>query len=285
MAAYFGADYYPEHWPSERWETDAKLMREMGLGLVRMGEFSWAKMEPAEGVFAFDWLDRAIGLLAGYGIRTLLGTPTAWIIAENPEILPLDSQGQRQGFGGRHHDCQSNAAYREHIRRLVTAMAEHFKDNPHVIGWQIDNELGNSHEDLCYCDACRDGFQRWLKKKYGTITRLNQAWGTAFWSQDYDRFAQIPAPRAVPTRHNPSLLLDWARFCSDLVVDFNRFQVAIIRAIAPRQKITHNLGSMIRPIILNWRRIWTLSPTTSIRPVITLTRRGSRRRSCPPVWI
>lgn len=241
----FGVDYYPEHWPRERWETDARLMQQLGIQIVRMAEFAWQKLEPKEGEFCFDWLDDAISLLGRYGIYTMLGTPSAappaWIIEEDPEILPMDSQGQRKGFGGRHHDCMSNAHYREHITRLVTAMAEHYKDNPYVAAWQIDNELGNSHADMCMCDSCRNSFQKWLKKKYEKIDNLNEKWGTVFWSQTYDKFEQIPAPRQTPTVHNPSLLLDWKRFCSDLVTEFQRMQVQIIRKVAPHQKITHNL--------------------------------------------
>ena len=168
MKVRFGVDYYPEHWPRERWETDAKLMKEMGIDLVRMAEFSWAKMEPSLGNFQFGWLDEAIELLAGYGIKTVLCTPTAtppaWIIEQSPEILPVDSKGITRGFGGRHHDCQSNPVYRAHIHRFVTAMANHFKDNPNVIGWQIDNEFGNSHIDLCHCSSCRRSFQKWFKE-------------------------------------------------------------------------------------------------------------------------
>lgn len=241
----FGVDYYPEHWPEERGEKDARLMSEMGIQVVRMGEFSWHKMEPEMGRFNFEWLTDAIDLLGKYGIYTILGTPTAappaWIIEQNPEILPVNSNGQRMSFGGRHHDCQSNKIYREHIRRFVTAMAEQFKNHSYVIGWQIDNELGNSHEDLCMCDNCKKAFQEWLQKKYASIEKLNREWGTGFWSQDYDRFDQIPVPRKTPNAHNPSLLLDFKRFCSDLVVDFQNFQIDIIRQIAPHQKITHNL--------------------------------------------
>ena len=242
---HFGVDYYPEHWPKERWETDARLMKDMGIQIVRMAEFAWQALEPEKGRFCFEWLDEAIALLGSYGIYTMLGTPTAappaWIIEENPDILPMDSQGQRKGFGGRHHDCQSNEAYRIHIRRLVTAMAEHYKDNPYVLAWQIDNELGNSHEDLCMCDSCQRAFQKWLEKKYQTIEKVNETWGTVFWSQTYDKFTQIPAPRQTPTMHNPSLLLDWKRFCSDLVIDFLSMQAEIIKKIAPHQQITHNL--------------------------------------------
>ena len=148
----FGVDYYPEHWPRERWPIDAKMMREMGIQIVRMGEFSWQKFEPRAGEFHFEELDEAIDILAKEGIDVILGTPTAappkWIIDQNPEIQPVDWTGQTRFFGSRHHDCQSNPVYREHIRRYVTAFAAHYANNPAVVGWQVDNELGNSHYDL-----------------------------------------------------------------------------------------------------------------------------------------
>lgn len=244
MSIHFGVDYYPEHWPKERWETDAKLMQEMGVQVVRMAEFSWFKMEPKLGEFHFEWLEEAIALLDRYGIKTILGTPTAappaWIVEGNPEILPIDRQGRKRHFGGRHHDCQSNAAYREHIRRFVTAMSQRFAENPGVIGWQIDNELGNSHADLCMCDSCKKKFQEWLCKKYGKIEALNDAWGTAFWSQSYNNFLQIGTPLITVVGENPSAMLDWKCFCSDLIVDFTKWQADIIRENCPKHFITHN---------------------------------------------
>ena len=96
MNIQFGVDYYPEHWPQERWETDAQLMQEMGVQVVRMAEFSWSHLEPEEGRFTFEWLDQAIELLSRHGIRSVLGTPSAappaWIIEKNPEIQPVDGE-------------------------------------------------------------------------------------------------------------------------------------------------------------------------------------------------
>lgn len=241
---HFGVDYYPEHWERERWDTDAALMQKMGIQMVRMAEFSWHKLQPAEDTFDFGWLDEAIELLGKYGICTIVGTPTAappaWMVHKHPDILPVDRQGRVRGFGGRHHDCQSNPVYREYIRKLVTQMAKHYGDNPYVIGWQPDNELGNSHQELCTCDHCRQRFQAWLQKKYGTTAALNQSWGTAFWSQEYNEFAEVPAPRLTVTGENPSAMLDWRRFCSDLIVDFTGEQTEIIRTYAKNQFITHN---------------------------------------------
>ena len=71
-----GVDYYPEHWPEERWETDLQLMKEAGFNIVRVGEFSWVLFEPEEGKYEFDWLDRWLKLADKYGIKVILGTPT-----------------------------------------------------------------------------------------------------------------------------------------------------------------------------------------------------------------
>ena len=241
---HFGVDYYPEHWDRTRWETDAKLMQEMGIQVVRMAEFSWHKLEPEEGRYDFTWLDDAISLLTDYGIKTILGTPSAappaWMIQKHPDILPIDREGRVRGFGGRHHDCQSNPAYRSYIRKMVTNLAKQYGENENVIGWQVDNELGNSHQDLCTCDHCKNRFQTWLREKYHTTDQLNAAWGTAFWSQEYNNFSEIHTPRITVTGENPSAMLDWKRFCSDLIVDFAKEQADIIRKYAKDQFVTHN---------------------------------------------
>lgn len=244
MKIHFGVDYYPEHWPEERWEQDAKLMKEMGIQVVRMAEFSWHKLEPMEGNYDFRWLDHAIELLGRYGIYTILGTPSAappsWLIYKNREILPVDKEGRVREFGGRHHDCQSNKDYRKYIRKIVTEMVTHYAANRNVIGWQPDNELGNSHQELCMCASCQSRFQEWLAVKYENIETLNEAWGNAFWSQEYNDFKEINAPRITVTGENPSLMLDWKRFHSDLIVDFFQIQAEIIRKHCPNQFITHN---------------------------------------------
>ena len=240
----FGVDYYPEHWPEDRWETDVRLMAEMGLTVVRLAEFAWQKMEPAEGRYDFGWLDRILDILDRHGLKAVLGTPSAsppaWLVEAHPDILPMDSQGRRMSFGGRHHDCQSNPDYRVHVERMVSAMANAFGHDSRVTGWQIDNELGNSHHELCHCAHCRRAFQKWLENLYGNIDTVNGSWGTVFWSQTYDRFEQIPTPALTATAHNPSLLLDWKRFHSDLIIDFLESQVRVIRSAAKDQFVTHN---------------------------------------------
>lgn len=241
----FGVDYYPEHWERSRWETDYQMMKELGMDMVRLAEFSWSLLEPSDGVFAFDWLEEAVDLAQSYGIKVVLGTPTAappaWLIAKHPEIQPVDHEGHTHYFGGRHHDCQSNPVYRQYIARYVTAFTQRFGQHENVIGWQVDNELGNSHGNLCYCESCETNFRIWLKNKYGTIDALNENWGTAFWSQGYQDFSQIQAPKVTASGENPSQVLDWKLCHSDLIKDFHDQQAAIIRSFSPGRFITHNL--------------------------------------------
>lgn len=238
---YFGADYYPEHWPEERWAQDARMMQEAGFNVVRMAEFAWTRMEPREGEFHFDWLDRAIALLAEHGIQTVLGTPTAappaWIMQAYPEAALVTEDGHPMTYGSRRNYCPTSAAYREHTRRIVQAMAQHYAGNPNVIAWQIDNEFGGR----CYCAACQRGFQQWLRARYGSLDALNAAWGTEFWSHIYTAWEQIPLPWAATRLHNPSLALNYRRFMSDTYVDYQRLQIEILRELAPGQPITHNL--------------------------------------------
>ncbi len=241
-----GVCYYPEHWPEERWAIDARKMRELGLSVVRIAEFAWSKMEPAEGRFEWDWLDRAIDTLAAEGLKIILGTPTAtppaWIFDTCPEIFPVDEQGRRRGFGSRRHYCSNHPEYQRHSQRIVTAMVERYGKHEAVFAWQIDNELGCHDTARCYCEVCAGEFRRWLKHRYGSLEKVNEAWGTEFWSQTYTSWDQIKPPVLPITEPNPCLVLDYYRFSSDSVVDYCLDQVDIIRAHAPGRLVTTNLS-------------------------------------------
>jgi beta-galactosidase len=249
---YVGTDYYPEHWPKERWAVDAKLMQEAGFNVARLAEFAWVLMEPEEGRFDFAWLDEAIETLAARDIRVILGTPTAvmpaWVAHRYPETLAMKADGTRIIWGGRKNNCFSNEDYRRLSRGITRAMAEHYKDHPNVIGWQTDNEFGGTD---CRCDRCRDRFQDWLRRRYETLDELNRAWGTHFWGltvQSWDEIT-IPDSRGGETWaiSNPSSSLDWKRYTSWLNVDFQDEQIRIIRELCPdHQFVTHNFMGLFQ---------------------------------------
>jgi beta-galactosidase len=228
-----GVCYYPEHWPAERWRIDARLMCEAGLSIVRIGEFAWAKMEPTEGQYQWDWMDQAIQTLAAEGLQVVLGTPTAtppaWLVQSHPEILPVDLEGRRRRFSSRRHYCLNSPIYRDFTRRIVGAMAARYASHPSVIGWQIDNEFGCHNTARCYCDDCASAFRLWLQERYGNLEALNQAWGAVFWSQTYTDWDQVEPPILTVTEPNPSQVLDYYRFSSDSNVAYQQIQVDLLR--------------------------------------------------------
>jgi beta-galactosidase len=237
---YFGVDYYPEQWPEERWPEDARLMAEAGFNVVRLAEFAWAKLEPEAGRYEFDWLDRAVTILAGHGIQVVLGTPTAsppaWLMARDPELFRVREDGRRVTYGNRREYCPNNLLYHDYSQRIVTSMADHYRTHPAVIGWQIDNEFG----DRCYCPVCARAFQQWLGRRYESLDDLNDQWGTIFWGHSYSDWLEIPVPLTTGGSPNPGLALDFYRFASDSYVAYQQLQIDILRHRCASHFITHN---------------------------------------------
>ncbi len=249
MKRTLGTCYYPEHWPRDIWEDDARRMAEAGLTWVRIGEFAWSRLEPQPGQYDFGWLDDAIAVLGAAGLKVVLGTPTAtpprWMIDRHPDMLAVDAKGRPRRFGSRRHYCFSHEGYKAECAKIVTKLAERYGRNPHVAAWQTDNEYGCHDTTVSYSDAARQAFRGWLRARYpgqgndGDIDALNAAWGNVFWSMDYDTFEQIDLPNLTVTEPNPSHVLDFRRFSSDQVVAFNRLQVDILRAHS-EAPIAHN---------------------------------------------
>jgi len=242
---WFGAAYYPEHWDAATREHDAARMAAAGFNLVRIGEFAWDRLEPVAGRYDFALFDDTIARLGARGVQTMFCTPTAappvWLTRRQPEILRVTEHGSTLEHGSRQHACHASPIFRDHSRRITRALAEHFRDNPHVVAWQTDNEF-HCHFSECHCPNCQTAFPEFLQLRYaGDIAALNRAWGTAFWALTYRDFAEIRTPkRDKPTFLNPAAQLDYYRYLSDAVTQFQHDQVAILRATQPRWFITHN---------------------------------------------
>jgi len=236
---YLGTAWYPEQWPESRWDADLALMEKAHIRFVRITEFAWSSMEPTEGNYQFDWIDHAVAAAAKHHIYVVLGTPTptppAWLTQKYPETLRIKEDGTRDEHGNRQQFNFANPKYRELCRGIVERMAKRYGHNPNVIGWQIDNELANAS----YGPDVRKQFQDWLKAHYGTLDNLNARWTTAYWSESYTDWSQIPIEEKYG---NPGLLLSWKRFVSDTWRSYERNQLDILRANSDsRQFITTNM--------------------------------------------
>jgi beta-galactosidase len=244
---FYGVAYYPEHWPEERWAIDAQMMQEAGINGVRMGEFAWSKIEPVEGQYDFEWLDRAITLLAEHGVKTMMctlsRTPPPWVFHEYPEIRNTRADGHVSNYGHRYTVCLNNPTFIELSQRVDRAVIEHFAGNEHVIAWHIDNEIGAGNE--CFCDVCRDKFIAYLREKYGTVENLNAKWGAHFWSFTFSAFEQVPLPVGVRFP-SPSLALEYARFQSKVNADFALWRYELMRQRHPEAWVTTNFQTSAR---------------------------------------
>lgn len=248
MKRALGVCYYPEHWPETQWAEDAARMAALGLTWVRIGEFAWARMEPQPGKLELDWLDRAIDTLGAAGLKVVLGTPTAtpprWMLERHPDMLAHDREGRPRGFGSRRHYDFAHEGYRAECARITEILARRYGQNPHVAAWQTDNEYACHDTVLSYSPVALKAFRNWLAQRYQSPEALNRAWGNVFWSMDYASFDEIGLPNLTVTEANPAHQMAFRRFASDMVVEFNRVQTAIIRRHSA-YPIAHNYMGQI----------------------------------------
>ncbi len=242
---YFGVDYYPEHWDIAMIDEDIRRMKDMGVNIVRMGEFAWHLMEREEGEYDFSFFDGVIEKLKKAEIKVMFGTPTAtfpaWLAKKHPSILSEDENGLKRAFGGRRQYCFNSEIYYEYTERIVRRLVENYRGEEAVIAWQIDNEFGHEGSDFCFCSQCHGKFQEFLEKKYENIDVLNRRYGTIFWGQTYNDFTEIPIPVKTITTHNPTLQLDWVRFRSESINSYGAFQVKLVKELRGKhQEVTHN---------------------------------------------
>ncbi len=238
-----GVDYYPEHWDKSMWESDASLMAETGVKVVRLAEFAWSRLEPREGEFDFSWLDEVIELFASKGIDVVLCTPTncppLWLYEKYPDAIQTGRDGRKIAIGIRGHRCYNNPDFLRLSDRIIEHLSDRYKDNKAVVAWQIDNEL---EANFCFCETCIKRYRGWLKNKYQTLDNINKAYKNNVWSSEYSSWAQVNPPFGSYNYawYNPAFMLDFNRFASDDAIEYIKRQRDIIRKNCPDTKITTN---------------------------------------------
>ncbi|MFD2706076.1 beta-galactosidase [Salibacterium lacus] len=254
----YGGDYNPEQWEENVWYEDAVLMKKAGVNLVSVGIFSWAVLEREEGRFDFTWLDKVMDILHEHGVGVCLATatasPPAWLSRNYPESLAVDSSGVRYSFGSRQHYSPNSPVYRKAVKKLVTKLAERYKDHPALKMWHINNEYG-CHVSECYSPDSLEAFRAWLRRRYTTVDTLNEKWGTNFWSQRYNYFDDVTFLNNTPTFPNPGQQLDYKRFMNDSLFELYLLEKKILRDITPGVPVFTNFMFEFKPLnYFSWAR-------------------------------
>ena len=237
-----GVYYYPEHWDESQWERDFKKMHELGFEFTHFAEFAWAQLEPEEGRYDFAWLDRAVALAAKYDLKVIMctstATPPVWMSRKYPEILLKNEDGTILDHGARQHASFASPLYRELSYKMIEKLAQHYGNDSRIIGWQLDNEPAVQFD---YNLKAELAFRDFLRAKYNNdIQLLNNAWGTAFWSEAYSSFDEITLPKRVQMFMNHHQILDYRRFAASQTNDFLNEQCLLIKKYAKNQWVTTN---------------------------------------------
>lgn len=237
----YGVAYYPEYMPYDRLDKDVTLMQQAGISVVRIGESSWGLWEPEDGRFEFAWMDRVVERLQKAGIKIIMGTPTysipAWMYKEHPEIVVTRVDGRTIGYGLRQNTDLLSPTYRFYCERVIRKIAEHYKDNPAIIGYQVDNETSSA--EAANADV-QIGFVEYLRKKFKTTDALNQAWGLNYWGQRLNDWNEVPPREGIL---NPGWKLEWERYSQWITTDFLAWQASIVNQYKrPDQFVTHDLA-------------------------------------------
>jgi len=250
---WYGGDYNPDQWDKSFWDEDIRMFKLAGIDVATLNVFAWAKNQPDEETYRFDWLDEMMDKLHAAGIGVCLATSTAavpaWMARKYPDVLQVDFHGNKRKFGGRHNFCPNSPTYRHYATRMAEKLAERYKDHPALLIWHINNEYGGAGN--CYCDNCEAAFREWLKKRYGTLEEVNRAWNTAFWGHTFYDWEDIVLPSGRSeewygangrTETNfQGISLDYCRFQSDSILECYLLEYEAVKKHTPEVPVTTNL--------------------------------------------
>lgn len=235
---YYGVAYYREYMPYERLAEDIQMMKEANINVVRIGESTWSTHELKEGEFNFEPIDEVLNAMYEAGIDVIVGTPTyavpSWLVKKDPNIMVTTKEGTSK-YGARQIMDITNETYLFHAERLIKKLITHVVEHPAVIGFQLDNETkhyGTSGSNV------QKKFVEYLKNKFETVDKMNEAFGTAYWSNSIGEWEDFPS--TVGTI-NGSIGLEFDRFQQKLVTNFLTWQSELVREIKKKDHfITHN---------------------------------------------
>jgi beta-galactosidase len=239
---FVGTCYQPVDRSPDQIKRDIALMKEAGFNVVRMGDLSWDYFEPEEGKFTFDAFDRIMDAMQANGIKVIVdipGTPAPlWLHRKYPGVNLVSAQGTVVHPAERYMLDISDPDYRRHAVRLAEKLTQRYAKHPAVLAIGFDNEIGNTF--MSYSKADRTRFIAWLKRKYGTLDALNQAWATQRWSRRLSTWDEVDLPYADgpgPAERN----LDLRRFWSDNTVAVLKDLEAVRAKNAPDKPAISNL--------------------------------------------
>jgi len=231
------------------WRQDLDRIKLLGFNTVRTW-VEWTAGEPREHQYHLEQLDLMLKLAEEAGLKVIVQTyvdsapdwlgvkyPDARFVAQNGQAIPSQSA---PGF------CFDHPGVRQATLDFLQEVARHAAKSPafygwdlwsepHIINWAEINYIPNA--SFCYCSHSIARFRAWLRKKYGGIPELNQAWYRQF--QDWN---EVEPPR-FDTILSYTDYMDWRVFITQKIAEDLRSRTTAVKAILPdRVTTSHSAG-------------------------------------------
>ena len=220
-------------------------MRALGLTYVRVGDFTWSDIEPRPGEFDLGLAGRRHRHAGRRGSarrhrdadRRAAALADASVSGHSPGRSAKVAACVAARAGIAISPLPTIAARRPASAGSTPGATESIPRSP--AGKSTTSSATTTPAAATVRPPWPDSEPGW-KTATATIETLNDAWGTRFWSQRYTDWDEIDLPNLTVAGPNPSHLLDFYRFSSDLIAEFLTEHAAIIRAHSPNRWVTHN---------------------------------------------
>jgi len=195
----FGTQYYRSPTPlKDEWESDLAEMRNYSLDVFQI-RINWRNNERERGIYDFSDVDGLLELAKKNGLKVCM----KFLLECAPQYVFDELKGERIGpkgetlrggyhgaFFGGFKPCFNNPEVRKAAESFVETVVARYRDNENIVLWNVWNEPRNRPVEECFCPHCRRAFGQYLRKKFGTIKRLNDYYGAT--EQSFERI-NLPA--------------------------------------------------------------------------------------------
>ncbi|HTM37770.1 MAG TPA: beta-galactosidase [Terriglobales bacterium] len=179
------------------WKQDLEKIKGLGFNTVRTW-VEWNVGEPEEGQYHLENLDLLLQLANEVGLRVIVqvyvDSAPEWVGKKYPDGHYAAQDGQQIPSQAAPGYCFDHRGVRKAVLGFFQEVARHVAGSPAFYGWDLWSEpaalnwarIGYKSEPMfCYCPSSMERFRIWLKAKYGTLNRLNEAWHRTFtgWNQ------------------------------------------------------------------------------------------------------
>jgi beta-galactosidase len=229
----------------------------------------WGSIEVAPGKYDFRDYDRMMDLAAQNGIKVviaeLITSAPEWAFRKYAQARFVASDGSiasssisgSSATGGSPGLCLDNPEVREAAGKFLTALVEHYRNHPALLGYDLWNENtyngGSPAKMYCYCPATKRKLREWLTRRYQTPEALGRVWNRYSYA-DWDDVEPLLNFAGYPES------LDWLEFRIDDAFELFHWRTELFRRLDPKHLIVaHGVAGTLESLPSSAHNEWRSS--------------------------